>query len=837
MVGLIFRWLVRIAAGLVALSVLCVILIYWFASRSLPEYNRDIRAEGLTAPVDIVRDNANVPHIFGTRDADVFYALGFAHAQDRLWQMTMLRRAAQGRLSELLGSATVETDMLLRRLDLYNLAVSSVEHQTSDARSMLEAYSAGVNARIAQINEEALGRGAPEMWLFNHAIAPWRPADSLAVTKLMSLQLSGHLQEEILLTRVTLGLPEAERVDDLMPKTPGAGVAALPEYAALFPAPVDAAAPRPATPTHRTPRLLAADDPPKTHPLSPLRPRGQAGASNAWAAAPSRSAAGGTLLANDPHLGFSAPAIWYLARLELQTGGVIGGTIPGIPVVLTGRSSELGWGLTTAYADDQDILLEEVNPENPQEYRTPEGWAPFETRQTIVKIKNAQSITLTLRWTDNGPILPGSVHDLGLITPPGHVAALSWTALSARDTSLSAALGVMRAKSVETAIAALESFVAPVQNVMLADRETIAMKTVGHIPRRDADHQTEGRLPAFGYRKENRWLGRLPYASNPEFVAPLGGILGNTNNKTVDRPFPNHVSFTYGDTQRVLRWQRLMQSRQVHTRDSFIEAQLDTVSPTARVLLPLIGADLWFTGEAAPDGTPERQRQRALSLLAEWNGEMNEHWPEPLIYMAWLRALQDRLIRDDLGPLADEFTHAEPLFIERVFRNIDGAGVWCDVRQSAPVETCTDMARLALDDALIWISESWGTQLEGLRWGDAHQATHDHQILGQVPLLRYFVNIRQSTSGGDNTLLRGLSAGEGSNPFRNVHGAGYRGVYDFADPDSSVFVVSTGQSGHFLSRHYDDLAQLWRRGEYIPMSLDPELARAAAVGITTLVPR
>jgi penicillin amidase len=195
------------------------------------------------------------------------------------------------------------------------------------------------------------------------------------------------------------------------------------------------------------------------------------------------------------------------------------------------------------------------------------------------------------------------------------------------------------------------------------------------------------------------------------------------------------------------------------------------------------------------------------------------------------------LIQDDLGPLAEEFTHVEPLFIERVFRNVENASVWCDVIQSAPVETCTDMARLALDDALLWIAERYGDQLESLRWGDAHQATHDHPVLGEIPVLRHFVNIRQSTSGGDNTLQRGRTSGSGDDPFQNVHAAAYRGVYDFADPDSSLFIISTGQSGHFLSRYYDDMAQLWRRGEYVPMSLDADLARAAAVGVTTLVPK
>jgi penicillin G amidase len=394
----------------------------------------------------------------------------------------------------------------------------------------------------------------------------------------------------------------------------------------------------------------------------------------------------------------------------------------------------------------------------------------------------------------------------------------------------------MEAKSVNAGLAATADYIAPSQNLTLVDADTIALKTIGALPARDPAHQSQGRMPTVGWNAANRWQGVLPYASNPEFVAPLGGILGNTNNKTLDRPFPNHVSFLWGDTQRIQRWRNLMQRRQVHTRDSFIEAQLDTVSFTARTLLPLIGAELWFTGEAAAEGTAARQRERALILLAGWSGEMNEHLPEPLIYAAWLRALQGRLIQDELGPLAEEFDHVEPLFIERVFRDVDGAAVWCDVLQSAPVETCPDMARLALDDALIWINETWGSQLESLRWGDAHQATHDHPTLGEVPILRYFVNIRQSTSGGDNTLLRGRTKGTSPDPFFNVHGAGYRGVYDFADPDSSVFITSTGQSGHFLSRYYDNLAQLWRRGEYIPMSLDEDLARAASVGVTKLIP-
>ena len=819
--GKAIRWLFRIAAALVALAAAAVAVVAYLAARSLPDYDQTQAVAGLSAPVEIVRDTANVPHIFGEADADVFFGLGYAHAQDRLWQMVVLRRTAQGRLSEIFGRRTLEIDTLMRRFGLYRAAQASVAAQDDRTKAALEAYAEGVNARLAEINAESLGRGAPEFFIFDAAIAPWQPADSLALIKVMALQLSGHLSAEVRRARLSLALEgRPGAVADLLPEAPGPGVAALPEYAALLPE-------RPAT------RQVAAapDDP-----LWPVPRPERAGASNAWAAAPARAAAGGTLLANDPHLGLSAPAIWYLARLELSAGGVIGATIPGIPAVLSGRSDRLGWGLTSSYLDDQDVFLEEVNPDAPGEYRTPDGWAPFETRRSIVEIKGEAPVTVTLRHTENGPVLPPGRFGLEAVTPPGHVAAVSWTALSEADTSLGAAIGLMYAGTVEEALDAAADYVAPSQMLTVVDGERIAMKLIGAMPRRDAAHQTQGRMPAFGHRRENRWQGVLPYAANPGFVDPPGSLLGNTNNKVVDRPFPLHVSHRWGDTQRVERWRRLMQGREIHTRDSFVEAQLDTVSYTARTLLPLVGADLWFTGEAAPAGTPERRRQRALALLAEWNGEMNEHRPEPLIYAAWMRALQDRLIRDDLGPLADTFTHLRPLFVERVFRDVDGAGAWCDIRRSAAEESCTDIARLALDDALVWIAETHGDDLESLRWGDAHQATHDHQALGEVPLLRYFVNIRQSTSGGDNTLMRGLTAGEGPAPFRNVHAAGYRGVYDFADPDSSLFVISTGQSGHFLSRHYDDLGQLWRRGDYVRMSLDPELARAGALGVTRLVP-
>ncbi|WP_416915970.1 MAG: penicillin acylase family protein [Roseicyclus sp.] len=821
--GLVLRWLVRLVTAAIALTVAIVLSAWWIGSRSIPDYDAEWQVDGITRPVEIVRDTAAVPHIFGETDADVFYGLGFAHAQDRLWQMLMLRRTAQGRLSELFGSATLQIDDLLRRLDVYALATASVDALDPDIVAELQAYSDGVNAWLRLIGSEALGRGAPELFLFTPEIAPWRPADSVAVSFMMALQLAGHHEEEVLRARLSLALEDPGGLRDLMPDAPGEGTAELAAYRDLFDAPL--------------PRFAQGQTGPR-HPLHPhVLGRGRAGASNVWAATPERAAASGALLANDPHLGLSAPTIWYLARLELETGGVIGATIPGMPVVLAGRNDRLAWGITSAYLDDIDLYIEEVNPSNTEQYRTPDGWAAFRTDRRVIEVADGTPVTITRRWTENGPVIPGSHYDFATVTPPGHVMSMAWTALTEENTSIQTGMRLMRAGTIEEGLEAGEDFVAPAQNLMLASADgRIAMQVIGHMPWRMTAHQTQARMPSPGWIEDNRWQGVTQYFANPRFVDPESGILGNTNNKMVDRDFPLHVSFHWGDTQRITRLTRLMEAREVHTRDSFIEAQLDTVSAAARNILPLVARDLWFVDETAPPGTPERRRQRALSLLADWNGEMNEHLPEPLIYAAWMRELQQRLIRDDIGPLAEEFLSFEPIFIERVFRDIGGASRWCDVVPSTAVETCTDIARLALDDALQWLEDRYGSDIESWRWGTAHEARHDHPVLGNTRLFSWIVNIRQSTSGGDFTLNRAATPGTMPDPFLNTHSAGYRGVYDFADPDSSVFVIATGQSGNPLSRHYDDLGELWRRGEYIPMSLDPELARAGNIGITRLIP-
>lgn len=813
----IFRWLVRLTVALILVSVALIALAWYFAIRSLPDYDATFRLGGIAAPVEIVRTTEDVPHIFGANDRDVFFALGLAHAQDRLFQMTVLRRAAQGRLAEIYGPGALPADDLARRLGLYRNARASVEAQDLATAEALRAYADGVNAWVEQVNLGARGRGAPEFFLYPDEIPYWEPADSLAILKLLAASSTGQLRREVL--RARLSLADPERGQDLVAAP---GEPAMPSYAALFPGAPIASPDRAATRPDWAVTLAGY--------LAPAL-----GASaNGFAAASERTAAAGALLANDPQFALTAPGLWYLARIELASGGVIGGTIPGIPAILSGRNTRLAWGITPAQIDDQDLFIEEVQPGDAGRYRGATGWTAFDTRRETLHVRGAEDRTITLRETENGPIIPGFHLGIANILPAGHVAALSWTGGRGEDRSMSALIGLMRAQDRRAAVQSLRDMVTPALIVTLADSDGVGQVLAGALPQRGAEHQTRGRMPTPGWLPANRWQGVQSAPGGTGDLAPTGGAVAANG---AQNPLVPGLGYDGGDRYRLDRLRYLIDSREVHSRDSFIAAQNDIVSPAARALLPLVGADLWYTDEPAAQGTPERMRQDALALLANWDGAMNEHMPEPLIYAAWMRALQHRLVQDDLGPLTDDLTELYPGFIERVFRNTGGASAWCDSRQSAPVETCTQIARQALDRALLDLSSRFGPDLASWRWGDLHYARQLHPALGEMRGISYIVNLLQSTSGGASTVARAGYLGFGRNPWLNVSGAAYRGVYDLADPDSSVFVISTGQSGHPLSRHYDDMAELWRRGEYVGMSLDPDLARAAATGVTHLQPR
>lgn len=815
----ILRWLLRGVLALAGLAAAALGLVWILVAGSLPDYDAEIETAGLSAPAEVIRDANAVPHIRAASAEDAWFALGLVHAQDRLWQMEVNRRAVQGRLSAIFGPRTVALDRQSKILDLYGHAKRSLTHQSPEVQAALTAYSAGVNAWIKQIDARSLGRGAPEFFLFTEGFAPWTPADSLGILKMMALRLTGAARSEVRRARFQLALPP-ERVRDILPEDPGPVQTVIPRFSEIYPG---ARFPKVRHAQAEDPLALALGAPPVD----------RAGASNAWAVDASRSSQRAPLLASDPHLWLSAPSVWYLAGLSGGRLTGIGATLPGVPAIVIGHNGRIGWGLTTGNVDDQDIFIEKVSPSDPASYLTPLGWRSFETRRIRIEIDGARPLIETVRRTRHGPVLEGDMFGVDAVTPEGHVAALSWTALTDEDRSLTALHGLLGSNRVRDALSVAPLVAAPAQVVTLADAREVAMVLAGRVPLRQADNPVRGRLPSPGWKSVHDWVGDLPVEAIPSVRAPEEGAVAHANNRLTDAAYPEHIGYDWAPPYRIRRISKELSGRRFHSRDSFVALQADAVSEMARAVLPLVAQDLWWRSPvAAEDGL----RGEALARLAEWNGEMDQHAPEPLIFSEWMRRLTQRLASDEIGPLIRELPGLQPLFIERVFRDIDGAGIWCDVTKTPEREGCPEIAAKALDEALGALARAHGRSLDGWRWGEEHRAVHRHMPLGFSDWLGLAVNIEHETSGGSHTLMRGLSAGSGPRPFENIHASGFRAVYDFADLDRSVWILSTGQSGHPFSRWYDHLAELWARGDMIPMSMDEEDARSGAVGVMRLTP-
>lgn len=831
------RWA---AIGIVGTAAVAVGALYILTVRSLPDYDADYAAPGLLAEVEIIRDSRAVPHIFAKSEGDVYYALGFAHAQDRLWQMELSRRIVEGRLAELapawvaslafdgdpadLEAALLRVDETARALDIDGAAEASLQALSPQALRALEAYAAGVNAWIDLINEDALGAGAPELLFLGATVEPWAPEDSIAVLKLLGAATSNGFAAELDRARAAYALGP-ERAEDLFPT--GADIAAATLGATLDPSILELPEPDPA---------LAALLRGLPLPLGAEAGR-LGGGANVWAVSGSRSATRAPLLAADPQLPLAAPGLWYVARLEFGDGSVIGATLPGAPVVLIGHNQRIAWGFAGLHADTGDFYIEQINPDDPTLYRTPQGWAPFEQRTETIALADGRAVETTVLRTRHGPVLPLSWPQLASVTPEGHALSLSWTVLAEDDTTIEGALRLMRARSVDSALELRPYFVAPAQVIIVADAAGIASMTVGRAPLRRVDSRSRGRAPSAGWLAENDWTGWLAPEALPLERDPRRGYVAASNNRPDGLgAYPRHLGFDWPPAYRRARLETLLGNRELHTLSGFQAMQSDDSSELARVLLPLIAEPLW-----ADLDNETGARRDALERLQAWYGageevQMDPLRPEPLIFAAWSRALTRRLIVDDLDGIQVGFEAARPDFLERVYRDPTGAGRrWCDDARTPALESCSDMARLALDDALAELSGAYG-DMSSWRWGRAHEATHRHPIFGDAPLIGVFFSIRHEIGGGAHTLRRTVFAGVGPEPYETINAAGFRAVFDLADLERSVFAISTGESGHVLSRHYDDFSTLWRSGSYAPLLTGRREIEASAVGVTRLIP-
>jgi penicillin G amidase len=763
----ILRKLAIGAAGLAILLAVAAAGGWLWLRTGLPQTEGTIALAGLRAPVTILRDRHGIPTIRAGNEHDAFFALGFVHAQDRLWQMDFLRRVASGRLSEILGPRTLEIDRLMRGLGLARVAAANLAIMRPDMRAVLDAYAAGVNAYIAGHR----GAWPPEFLLLGYRPEPWRAEDTVLWGRLMALQLSGNYPEELSRARIALALPP-ELLHRLFPPGPDDGPVTVGAADAI--------------------RLAAA------LPTLDQVPGLGSGASNAWALAGSATQSGKPLLANDPHLGFAVPILWYLARIETPDLMLAGATVPGVPAMLIGHNGHIAWGFTTTQSDTQDLFIEQVV--DADHYAAPGGPLKFGRRSERIAVAGAAPVELTVRLTRHGPVLSDLSTAAAEAAAPGYALALAWPGLAEDDRTAEAMLRLNRARGWQEFQNALRDFDSPQQNIFYADRDgNIGMIAPARVPIRAAG---DGRLPVPGWSGAFDWTGYIPFERLPRTFDPPSGRIVNANNRIVPDSYPFLISAEWEWPYRALRINQALDQGASRTPEAAGSLQLDTLSLAARDLLPFM---LNFT--------PANQRQTAaVARLKAWDGRMDRGAGEPLLFAAWLLDLTHGIFADELGPAMAEFGGWQA---ERVRRVLADDRIWCDDIGTPEGESCADILAATLDQALDQLTTRLGPDMAAWRWGSLHQVRFAHPVFTYSPILRRIFDRTLPVDGDFYTLNRAAPRSRGPDLFEAFHGAGLRAVFDLADLDRSHFIIATGQSGHILSPHYDDLLSEWRDGGFV----------------------
>ncbi len=798
----VFIRLVFVAVPLAIIAIAGGLTWMW---RSLPAEDGQISFSGLSAEVAILRDDNGVPHIQAASPNDAFAALGFAHAQDRLWQMEVSRMAGQGRLSEMFGETTIGADKWLRTMGLFDAAVSSLDALDQPTRQALDAYAHGVNAWLDRENRFFASRLPPEFVILGHMPEPWRPEHSVVAIKMMSVTLAANVKAETdRLAFARLGF-DSNAIHDLLPPVPGEVPPPLPDLKALLGLG--------SGPIEKNDVSTAALD------FSFVDSVHGTGASNNWVVDGTRTTSGAPLLANDPHLGLAAPSIWYLADLRVdgafsEPRNLIGTTLPGTPFVLLGRNNDIAWGFTNTASDVQDIFVEKVNPDNPDEYLTPEGWKPFGSKQETIKVRGGEPVDFTRRWTRHGPVLPGSYRKLDTYLPEGTVAAFQWIALASDDTTAVAAGSTFTLSTVGEFQNAMRTYVAPMQSMVVADRSgNIGLIAPGRVPRRGKDNKVMGRAPVPGWLAEYDWQGTISFWQLPRQNNPAGGSIATANSKIVKEDYPHFLTFDWDEPYRQDRIKKLLtDGENAHTPAVSRAIQADVQSDAAIALKTLM-LDMI-------DGIPDIDAS-VVEQLTAWDGRMGRDGDEPLLFMAWMRETMRGIFADELGPAFRSWFKPRALVLQRVLKG-EASRNWCDVVQTEVKEECPAIVANALASALADLEKRFGDARNDWRWGRAHVARSVHRPFGSVPLLARIFNIEVESNGGQFTLDRGaLSFREDDGPFINRHASSFRGIYDFADLDRSTYMLTTGQSGNVFSPHYSRFATPWANVEAVEIPADP----------------
>jgi penicillin G amidase len=750
---------------------------HWLARRPLPKQTGTIELAGLEGRVRVRRDRWAVPHIEAEHLSDVWFAEGFCHGQDRLWQLDFYRRVVSGRLAEMAGQDGLPIDRLMRTLGIRRAALREATALDPDLLSLLERFCEGVNAAAA-----SAGALPFEMQLLRLGpFKPWSPVDILSCGKLLAFGLSTNWERELLRADMVraLGPERTARLDPAYPPANpivtqeawrGEGLALVEQIDAV-----------------RRSLGLAAE----------------AGGSNNWAVSGALTATGSPLIAGDPHLPPSMPGIWYQVGLTHGDRFVRGASLPGMPGLYMGQNNDVCWTFTNVLADVQDLFMERIEGER---YLFEGEWRPLETVREEIAVKGrGEPEEIEVRITHHGPIV-----NAALGADDAEPLALSWQTLY-EPISFKGMFELHSIRSGPELVAKLEEHTSPASNLIWADRHgSIGYKLIGRLPLRRGGCPD---VPKPGWTGEYEWEGTVPYEELPELRDPASGFLLTANNRIVGEDYPHHITSDWLDGFRARRIEELLRASDEHDIGGFEAMQSDNLS------LPGLEA-------AARLGrmSPRDQRQSsAIERLRSWDGRLDPDSIPATIYQAFLLRLAREVARAAIGDrdLAERWLdRADNGFMTHVTSpwrwHSHLMRLWEEADEGLIGRPWDELVLEALSGALDDLAERFGTDPEGWRWGRVHEMEFPHPLGEANPLLRRLLNRRLRAGGGQETISQ--IAYDPNDPYRAVWAPSWRMVADPTAPERSRWQMFTGQSGHPASPHYDDLQADWLEGRTQPMA-------------------
>jgi penicillin G amidase len=749
---------------------------HWLARRPLPKQRGTIELAGLEGSVRVRRDRWGVPHVEAGSAADLWFAEGFCHGQDRLWQMDFYRRVLSGRVAEFAGPEGLPVDRLMRTLGMRRTAEREAATIDPELRALLERFCEGVNAAAAGVKALPF-----EMQLLRLEFEPWRPADILGLGKLLAFGLSTNWEKELLRADMTreLGPELAAKLD--------------PGYPAGNPV--------------VTQEAWSGDGLGLAEQIDAVRRSigmaVEASGSNNWAVSGAHSASGTPLIAGDPHLPPSMPGIWYQVGLTLGDRFVRGASLPGMPGVYMGQNNDVCWTFTNVMADIQDLFVERVEGDR---YLFEGEWRPLELVREEIAVKGREAPeVLDVRLTHHGPIV-----NEALGADEAEPLALRWMTLD-NPTAFKGMFELHGIRSGPELVATLEGHTSPASNLIWADRHgSIGYKLIGRLPLRKGGCPD---LPKPGWDGEYEWEGAIPYDELPAVTDPESGFLITANNRIVGDEYPHHITSEWLDGYRAARIEELLRSSDEHDVEGFEAMQSDNLS------IPGLEAARRL-GRLTPSGQRELS---AVERLRSWDGRLDPDSIAGTIYQAFLLRLAREVARAAIGDrdLCERWLdRADNGFTPHVTSpwrwHSHLMKLWEEGDEDLIGRPWDELVLEALAGALDDLSDRFGPDPEGWRWGQVHEMEFPHPLGEANPLLRKLLNRSLRAGGAQETVSQ--IAYDPNDPYKAVWAPSWRMVGDPTDPKRSRWQMFTGQSGHPASPHYDDLQADWLEGRTQPMA-------------------